>query len=98
LGSHLKGPGEFVKAWLAVLDPFEEYIIVADDGSYMLIKYSVSGEFIKERKMDELKYRSIFDEMRFINDNEFILVPRRPVRTHDGFASMLVYDLDLNPK
>lgn len=92
-----KGPGEFLHAWLTIMDPSEEYIIIADDRSNKLIKYSVSGEFLKEHKMDELANRSIFDAIQFINDNEFVLVPRRPVQAHDGFASMLVYDLDLNP-
>lgn len=91
------GPGEFLRAWLTLMDPSENYIIIADDESNKLIKYSVSGEFINERTMDELPNRNIFDEARFINENEFVLVPRRPVRAIDGFASMLVYDLDLNP-
>jgi len=91
-----KGPGEFLNAWLTIMDPSENYIIIADGPSNKLIKYSVSGEFISERTMDELPDRNIFDKARFINDNEFILIPRRPTRGHDGFASMLVYDLDLN--
>jgi len=96
IGRMGKGPGEFVKAWLTVMDPSERFIIIADDRSNKLIKYSVSGEFIMERKMDELANRSIFDDIKFINDNEFVLVPRRPVQAQEGFASMLVYDLDLN--
>jgi len=91
------GPGEFLNAWLTLMDPSENYIIIADDQSNKLIKYSVSGEFIHERTMDELPDSYIFDDARFINENEFVFIPRRPVKAIDGFASMLVYDLDLNP-
>jgi len=92
-----KGPGEFLNAWLTLMDPLENYIIIADYRSNKLIKYSVSGKFIKERKMEEITNHHILDAARFINKNEFVLVRRRPVKGIDGFASMLVYDLDLNP-
>ena len=97
IGRNGKGPGEYLKAWLTLMDPSEHFIIVADYQSRKLIKYSVSGEFIHERTMDELPDSFIFDDIRFINDNEFVLTQRRPVMAIDGFASMLVYDLDLNP-
>jgi len=96
IGRTGKGPGEFLKAWLVIMDPSEQYIIIADDQSNKLIKYSVSGDFIKEHKMEELPNRSLLDKIQFINKDEFVLAPRRPTRGIDGFASMLVYDLDLN--
>jgi len=91
------GPGEFLRAWRTLMDPTESYIIIADFQSKKLIKYSVYGEFINERTMDELTGSFIFDDIRFINENEFVLIQRRPVMAIDGFASILVYDLDLNP-
>jgi hypothetical protein len=97
IGRTGEGPGEFLNAWLTFMDPSENYIFIADYRSNKLIKYSVSGEFIKEHTMKELPNRNLFDEARFINEHEFVLVPRRPVRAIDGFASMFVYDLDLNP-
>ncbi len=97
IGRTGKGPGEFLNAWLVLMDPSESFIIIADHQSNKLIKYSVTGKFIKERKMEENPTRYIFDELRFINKDEFVLVPRRPVKGVDGFASMLVYNLDLNP-
>lgn len=97
IGRMGKGPGEFLNAWVTLLDPSENYIIIADYQSNKLIKYSVSGEFIREHKMEELPNHYIFDAARFINENEFVLIPRRPTRAINGFASMLVYDLDLNP-
>lgn len=97
IGRTGKGPGEFLNAWVSLMDPSESYIIIADHRSNKLIKYSVTGEFIKEHKMEEMPVHYIFDEARFINENEFVLVPRRPVKGIAGFASMLVYDLDLNP-
>jgi len=92
-----KGPGEFLNAWITLMDPSENYIIIADYKSNKLIKYSTTGKFIKERKMDELSYPIIIDAARFINKNEFVLVQKRPFRRVDGFASLLVYDLELNP-
>ena len=97
IGRTGRGPGEFLNAWLTVMDPSENYIIIADYKSNKLIKYSVTGEFIKEHKMEELTNHHIYDEVRFINSNEFILVPRRPVKGIDDFASMLVYNSDLKP-
>lgn len=97
IGRTGKGPGEYLNAWVTLMDPSENYIIIADYQSNKLIKYSVSGKFIKERKMEEIPGNYIFDEARFINKEEFVLVPRRPTRAIDGFASMLVYDLELNP-
>lgn len=97
IGRSGKGPGEFLNAWLVLMDPSESCIIIADDRSGKLIKYSVAGKFISEHKIEELPGRFILDEARFINKDEFVLVPRRPVRGIEGFASMLIYDLDLNP-
>jgi len=44
--------------------------------------------------MEEFPGRNIFEEAQFIHEHEFAVVSGRPTRAIDGFASMVVYDLD----
>jgi hypothetical protein len=36
------------------------------------------------------------DEVRFINDDHFVVLMRRPIREVDGYATMVMFDEDLN--
>ncbi len=96
IGQRGKGPGEYNNPWQATMDPNEQFILIADGIAQKLIKYNVEGEFIKEIRTDEVLVSRIIDEIRFINDQQFILLMRRPARPVDGFASLPLFDLDLN--
>ena len=61
-----------------------------------IIKYSVSREFIDEISTIDMAVGRLMDEVRFINDDQFVVLMRRPIRPADGYASMLMFDEDLN--
>ena len=96
IGRKGKGPGEYNNPWQAAMDPDEEFIFIADGIIQKIIKYSVSGEFIDEISTIDLALGRFMDEIRFINDDQFVVLMRRPIRPADGYASMLMYDEDLN--
>ena len=96
IGRKGKGPGEYNNPWQAAMDPDEEYIFIADGMIQKLIKYSVEGEFISEISTKDLALGRFMDEIRFISDDRFIILLRRPFREVDGFATMLMFDKDLN--
>ena len=95
IGSKGKGPGEYNNPWQAAMDPDEEFIFIADGVVQKLIKYSVSGEFIDEISTKDLALGRFMDEVRFINDDEFIILLRRPIREVEGYASLLMFNEDL---
>jgi len=96
IGRKGKGPGEFNNPWQASMDPTEQFVIIADGIVNKIIKYSVGGEFVKEINTSDIALGRFMDEVRFINDDQFVVVNRRPIRGVDGYASLPLFDIDLN--
>jgi len=95
IGRKGKGPGEYNRPQHVAMDPDEEIIVIADGMAQKLIKYSISGDFIKEIRTKDLLQSRIMDDIHFINDNNFIVLMRRPIEEVDGYASMLMFNEDL---
>ncbi|MBT3243017.1 MAG: 6-bladed beta-propeller [Bacteroidetes bacterium] len=96
IGQRGKGPGEYSNPWQAAMDPNEKFIIIADGMVQKIAKFTVEGAFVKEIKSTDVLVNRIIDEVRFINDEQFVLIMRRPSRPVDGFASLPLFDMDLN--
>ena len=96
IGKAGKGPGEFNQPRKAVMDPKEEFIYIADPHANKLVKYSIEGEFIKEISTIDISPARYISGIVFINETEFVLVNRRPYSPMVGFASLPVFDEDLN--
>ncbi len=96
IGRKGKGPGEYNHPWQSAMDPSEEYIFIADGIVNKLIKYTVEGELVKEISTKDIALGRFIDEIRFINEEQFVLILRRPIRQVDGFASLPLYDKELN--
>lgn len=96
IGRRGNGPGEFNNPWQVVMDPSEKFIFIADGMLQKLIMYKTSGEFVDEISTRDLAHGRFMDDIRFINDHEFVIQLRRPYKEVEGFASLLMYDTDLN--
>ncbi len=91
-----KGPGEYLQCWLSAMDPKERCIIVADHLQKQLIKYAITGEFLKFVSYKDLIPVFLLNNIEFIDDDHFGLVARRTGKPSDDFCSVPVFDLDLN--
>jgi hypothetical protein len=91
-----KGPGEYLQCWLSAMDPEESCILVADHLQKQLIKYAITGEFLKSVSYKDLIPVFLLDGLEFIDDEHFGLVARRTGKPSDDFSSVPVFDLDLN--
>ncbi len=96
IGKKGKGPGELVSPHVATLDSDEEFIYVADTGFNRLMKFSINGTFINEISTKEIAPSRYALGIEFINRDQFVLVNKRPYQAMDGFASLTVFDKDLN--
>lgn len=91
-----KGPGEFLSLSYCIFDSSQEHIIILDQKSQKLIKYSVENDLIKEVKVSENISTLFVDRMCEIDDKHFALIVRRPVVPVEDFHSILIFDFDLN--
>ena len=96
VGKKGKGPGEFGFPKVATMDPDEEFIYISDAGINKLVKFSIKGIFINEISTKEISPSKFAPGIEFINKNQFVLVNKRPLHPADGFASLTVFDKDLN--
>lgn len=96
IGNKGKGPGEFGDPREATMDPNEEFVYLYDASYNKLFKYSVNGEFIKDYDVSDISPSRYATSIKFINKDQFVLVNRRPYKPMDGFASLSVFDKDLN--
>ncbi len=91
-----KGPGEYVNCFVVGMDPNEKFVFVADYVQKRLIKYAISGEYIKSILYTDVIPRSLIDDIVFIDDNHFGLQVRRNGEPTNNYCSLPVFDLDLN--
>jgi len=96
IGKKGKGPGEFIEPRQAAMDPNEEFIFIADGGASKLVKYSIEGEYMKEISIKEFSNARYINSIEFININQFGMINRRPWAPMEGFASLTVFDKNLN--
>lgn len=96
IGTQGKGPGELGEPREVTMDPNEEFVYVYDASYSKMFKYSVNGDFIKDYNTSEISPSRYATSINFINQELFVLVNRRPYGPMDGFASLSVFDKDLN--
>lgn len=96
IGTHGTGPGEMIEPYKTTLDPKEEFVFVTDVGTLQLSKYSIEGEFVNSVSTKEIVPTRYTNGIRFINAKEFVLVNWRPYSSTEGFASLPVFDTELN--
>ncbi len=95
IGIKGKGPGELNEPRRATMDPQEENIYVFDGSVDKLLKFSVEGDFINEVSVKETSPARYIEGIKFINDDQFVLVNRRPYAPMDGFVSLPVFNKNL---
>jgi hypothetical protein len=96
IGTKGEGPGELIEPRESTMDPGEEYVFVHDARLAKLVRFSINGQFINEIDTRELTPARYLTGIQFINDNEFVLVNYRPGAPMDGYASLPVFDRNLN--
>jgi hypothetical protein len=96
IGTKGEGPGELIEPRISIMDPDEEFIFVYDVVQGNLVEFSIEGQFIKEIGIKKITPARYISGIQFINENEFVLVNYRPWAPMDGFASLPVFDRNLN--
>lgn len=96
IGTKGQGPGELIEPRIATMDPGEQFVYVHDVGQSKLTKFSVEGAFINEVNIEKITPSRYTTGMQFINEHEFVLVNHRPYAPMDGFASLPVFDWNLD--
>ncbi|MFA6126173.1 MAG: 6-bladed beta-propeller [Bacteroidales bacterium] len=96
IGTKVKGPGELIEPRNAVMDPDEEFVMVYDSGKSKLSRFSITGKFMNEIDIKGLIPTMYITNIQFINDKEFVLVNHRPYAPMEEFASLPVFDRNLN--
>lgn len=95
IGRKGKGPGEFVRPNNIAVSPDETHIVVGDARTKRIILYDINGRFIRERNLKDDTPGFSFEEIIFTDNTHFMISIRRPVKVSDNFASILIYNLDL---
>ena len=91
-----KGPGEYSNIDYFTFDPKNQYITILDSGQRKILQFSLSGQFIREVKID-----GRLSEICFIEPGYFVAtIPLRFVKpTGDGMLyNIIIYDRDLKVK
>jgi hypothetical protein len=96
IGTKGRGPHELIEVRDAVMDPKEEFVFVYDDEMCKLVRYSIEGVFLNEISIKKMTPARYIKGIKFINENEFVLANYRPYAPTDGFASLPVFDRNLN--
>ncbi|MDD4646233.1 MAG: 6-bladed beta-propeller, partial [Bacteroidales bacterium] len=95
IGRKGKGPGEFNDPRSVAMDPQEEYVFMADWTIGRLLKYTIDGKLVKSVSTAAIPRWCAIDDIRFINDDCFVLVLHRPVRPVDGYSSLALFNKNL---
>ena len=96
IGFKGRGPHELIEPRVATMDPAEEFVFIHDVGQSKLVKFSVDGTFINEANISKTTPARYITGMQFINENEFVVANFRPWSPMEGFASLPVFDKNLN--
>jgi hypothetical protein len=93
-----KGPGEFTSLVTACLDPYDRFVILVDAFGDRVIKYSLDGQVLKEKRFSEYSNHWEPDWLRIVSmdDEHVALLLSRPKKPMEGFSQVLVLDSDLN--
>ena len=96
IGTKGEGPGELLDPREATMDLSEGLVFVYDGYQGKLVKFTIEGEFVKEIDIRQITPAKYITGIQFINKNEFVLVNYRPFVPMEGFASLPVFDRNLN--
>ncbi|OFY54328.1 MAG: hypothetical protein A2X22_13205 [Bacteroidetes bacterium GWF2_49_14] len=96
IGRKGKGPGEFNNLHHAAMDPNEQFVFIHDGIGQKLIKYNTDGAFVGEVSTKKVCFEEWFvDGIQFINDEQFVLVTRRPRTPQKDYCSLPLLDLNM---
>ncbi|MCK5820451.1 MAG: 6-bladed beta-propeller [Bacteroidales bacterium] len=96
IGRKGKGPGEFHHASEVVMDAKDRFVFIVDGVRQKIIKYNTNGEFIKEQNTSEIIPARFATDIRFISDDHFLVLCKKPNNQIDEFHSLVLLDLDVN--
>ncbi len=92
-----KGPGEYGNMVTGTIDPLGKYIVLYDQLGMKLILFDIDGIYIRERKVVAPRQGQINNRLAFINANTFGLMMMRPLAPTSDYASILLFNLKLDP-
>ena len=96
IGRTGQGPGEYTDPWFASIDPKEKYVLICNSGYRKILKYTIKGDFVMEKNLSDKEYSFINGAPFFFNKDYFGIPIRRPLEPMDNFASILVFDQNLD--
>jgi|GEM_PF-1580020 len=95
IGRKGRGPGEYLHPHYAGIDPKEQYVIVIDEMTRIILKYSVEGTLMAQSFFDrKCKTKANFQPV-FIDDSHFAVSFERPLAPTEDFSSIAVFNQDL---
>jgi hypothetical protein len=78
------------------MDPNDRFIFIHVGLGQKLIKYTTEGDLVKETSTKDVCFEEQYvDGIRFINEEQFVLVTRRPRTPKEDFCSLPLYDLNM---
>ena len=96
IGQSGKGPGEYSFYPKATMSKDESKIIVADNRANRVIVFDTEGKVLAQKNLSEHIQSGMIDQIYCMHNDQLILLPRRPYKPIDGFASLVLFDLELN--
>jgi hypothetical protein len=92
-----KGPGEYLDMVTGTIDPLGKYVVLYDQLGMKLILFDIDGRFIREKKVVAPRQGRITNILAFIDTNTFGLMMMRPPGPTNDYASILLFNLKLDP-
>ena len=98
IGNIGKGPGEYISCTKYAVNLDKAQIVIADEVSKKLIAYSFDGKFIRESSLGNFGYSYSFMDIKFLDNNNLVLLMGHDPVIENPFYSIRVYDAELKIK
>jgi hypothetical protein len=96
IGRKGKGPGEHDWPITCDMDPTEAHIVIADIRVSKVMIYSVDGILEIEKDISEQFPNPLVQKVSWDIENSISFIPRRPYKPTNEFASVMLFDSELN--
>lgn len=97
IGRSGKGPGEYLDMVTGTIDPMGKYVVLYDQFGMKLILFDIDGRYIREKKVVAPRQGRITNTITFIDANTFGVMMMRPLAPTGDYASILLFNLQLDP-
>lgn len=96
IGRTGQGPGEYTDPWFVTINPNESHVLVCNASYRKILKYTINGDFIKQKNLTDEISSYINGAPLFFDDEHFGIPIRRPLEPIDNYSSILTFDQNLD--